>query len=174
MTDTNINANTDTSVDACCCCFLQPICKIFNSTMDIILNYLYKDDIVFSDLIKGLYYKFLHGLYIFFMMFMMLFNNNLYHLTIVLFMIVLNAFTVVIHKRCPLSEYEEKYMKESAYLTRQKLLKAFVMCSCEHEYESTLEMLLNAWCILSLKCLLIMILKTCKIQLVNFNSIYCV
>lgn len=148
--------------------------KYFNTTMDAILNYLYKDDITFCDLMKGLYYKFLHGIYIYFIMFMMLFNNNLYHLTLVLFMIMLNAFAVVVRQRCPLSEFEEKYMKESAYLTRQKILKFMITCSCEHEYESTIEMLLNAWCIISLKCLLIMILKTCNIQIVNFNNIYCV
>jgi hypothetical protein len=150
------------------------ICKYFNKTMDSILNYLYKDDIVFDDLMKGLYYKFIHGIYIYFIMFMMLFSTNLYHLTLLLFMIMLNAFAVVVRQRCPLSEFEEKYMKESAYLTRQKILKFIIASSCEHEFESTIEMLLNAWCIISLKCLSIMILKSSNIQIVNFNNIYCV
>jgi hypothetical protein len=173
--DVNVNENKDTTVNENGWINMNiGMSKYFNKIMDVILNYLYKDDITFCDLMKGLYYKFLHGIYIYFIMFMMLFSTNLYHLTLVLFMIMLNAFAVVVRQRCPLSEFEEKYMKESAYLTRQKILKFVIACSCEHEYESTVEMLLNAWCIISLKCLLIMILKTCNIQIVNCNNIYCV
>jgi hypothetical protein len=85
---------------------------------------------------------------------------------------MLNAFAVTVRNRCPLGEFEEKYTKESAYLTRQKILKSIINYSCTHEYESTIEMLLNAWCILSFKCLIIIIFKMFNIQLINFNNIY--
>jgi hypothetical protein len=146
--------------------------SIINKYINSIMNYVYKDNISFNDLMKGCYYKFLHGLYMFLLVFMLLFNNNLYHLTLVLCFVTMNAFAVVVYHRCPLSDYEEKFSKESTYLTRIKILKSTIIYGCEHEYESTIEMLLNCWSLLSIKCLMILIFKSCKVQVINFNNIY--
>ena len=143
-----------------------------NKNINLIMDYVYKDNISFNDLMKGGYYKCLHAIYIYLLMFVILFNNNIYHLLVLLCIIMLNAFAVTVRNRCPLSEFEEKYTKESAYLTRQNILKSIINYSCTHEYESTIEMLLNTWCMLSFKCIIIIILKMFNIQLNNFNNIY--
>ena len=165
MTNASIDSNADTNSYIHNC-----IIRCF----EIILDYVYKDNITFYNLMKGLYYKLLHGMYAFLGTFMLLFNNNLYHLTFVLFFITMNAFAVVVYRQCPLNQFEEKFTKESIYLLRQRILKSCINYSCEHEYEYTIEILLNAWSLLCLKCLIILVLKTFKLKIVNLNDIYSV
>jgi len=146
----------------------------FKIAMDVFLNYMYKDNITYDELMMGLYYKYLHGLYACLGVFLLLFNNNLYHLSLVLFYITMNAFAVVVYQKCPLNEFEEKYTKESVYFTRLSFLKLFINYTCNHEYEHTIEILMNAWTLVCVKCFLILALKTFQFKVYNFNNIYCV
>jgi hypothetical protein len=139
-----------------------------------IMDYIYRDNITFVDLMKGFYYKFLHSIYAFLGCFILLFNNNLTHLTFVLLFITMNAFAVVVYQRCPLNEFEEKYTKETLYSTRKKCLKTCINYSCEHEFEYTIEVLLNAWSLVCLKCLLILVLKTFQLKIIDYNNLYSV
>ena len=47
-----------------------------------------------------------------------------------------------------------------------------IMYNCDHEYEKQVELLINAWMLVSGKMLFILFLKTLNIKLTNYNNIY--
>ena len=110
-------------------------------------------------------YHILHNFYIFLIVFILLFNKNLFHLIILLIIISLDAFSIVVLHNCPLSILEKKYLKTSLFEERNKLIKKTgILYKCTHEYEQTLEAVINVWMLISSKCLLIIFFKMC-----NFN-----
>ena len=108
-------------------------------------------------------YHILHNFYIFLIVFILLFNNNLFHLIILLIIISLDAFSIVVLHNCPLTILEKKYLKTSLFEQRNKLIKKTgIPYKCNHEYEQTLEGVINVWLMISSKCLLIIFFKMCK------------
>ena len=161
---------TSTSTDNA---FIQKLSNYVISIMDKFCNYVYKDNITFRELMIAHYYKGLHGIYMYLLFFVFLFNNNIYYLTILLVIILMNAFTVVALNQCPLTNLEEKYSKQNLCLDRQMYLKNLnIRYKCEHEYEKTLELLINAWTLIALKCLTLILMKTFQIKANNCNNIY--
>jgi hypothetical protein len=153
--------------------FIQLLSKYFISKMDDFCNYVYKDNITFRELMIAHYYKWLHGIYIYLLAIILFFNNNVFHLTILLNIILINTFAIVALEQCPLSNFEDKYIKQPISLERQLFFKNLnIKYTCDHEYEKTIELLVNSWILIALKCLTLICMKTFKIKVDNFDNIY--
>jgi hypothetical protein len=121
----------------------------------------------------GLFYKYIHFLFIFLIGFVAVFNNNIFHLIIILIIISLDALSVVILHECPLTKLEQKYLNTNSCDERSNhFKKAGIVYKCEHEYEKQIELLINAWLIIALKCMLIIFLRTFNFKLQNYSNIY--
>ena len=108
-------------------------------------------------------YHIIHNFYIGLIVFILLFNNNLFHLSILLLIISLDAFSIIVLHNCPLTILEKKYLKTSLFEIRNKLIKKTgIHYKCNHEYEQTLESVINIWMMISSKCLIIIFLKMYK------------
>ena len=119
------------------------------------------------------FYMLLHSWFIGLLVFVALFNNNVFHLIILLIIISLDAFSVVVLHQCPLTLLEKKYLKISSSELRTELLKNMnIVYQCDHEYEKHIELLINSWTVIAGKCLIILFLKTINLKLYNYNNIY--
>ena len=119
------------------------------------------------------FYIFLHMWFIFIIGFIALFNNNIIHLCVLLFIISMDAFSVVVLNECPLTRLEKKYLNiTSSEMRTISLKQCGILYECDHEYEKQIELLINVWMIISGKCLIILFLKTFNIKLFNYNNIY--
>ena len=47
-----------------------------------------------------------------------------------------------------------------------------IMYNCDHTYEKQIELLINIWCIIAVKCLIIIFLNMFNIKLIDLNKIY--
>jgi hypothetical protein len=129
-------------------------------------KYLKKNNI--SMKIVGWYYQFIHYMIIVLAATVMLFNNNPFHLTLLLIVISLDAFSVVILHNCPLTILEQKYLKTSLVKERMDTLrKSKIVYKCDHVYEQQIELLINVWCLIACKILFILTMKT-----INKNIIF--
>lgn len=145
--------------------------QIENNTVRQISNFIY-DKLHFKNInIKS--YNVIHDIFIFVIAFIIMFNNNLYYLTILLIIVSLDALSIVVLHKCPLSTLEKKYLKKSSSEERKKLLKNLgIVYNCNHEYENQIELLINAWMLVAGKCLFIIFLRTFNIKLFNYNELY--
>jgi hypothetical protein len=135
------------------------------------INFLYnKLNLKNINLIK---YNVIHDIFIFCIAFIIIFNTNLVHLAIILLIVSLDAFSIVVLHRCPLTILEKKYLKKTSCEQRKKLLQNLgISYKCNHEYEIQIELLINVWMLVSGKCLLIILLKTLNIQLIDYSKLY--
>jgi len=118
-------------------------------------------------------YCLLHDIFIFVIAFIILFNNDLLYLLIILLIISLDAFSIVVLHKCPLTTLEEKYLKKSSCQERKQLLKKLgISYNCNHEYENQIELLINVWMLVSGKCLIIILLKTLNVKLIDYSNLY--
>jgi len=123
--------------------------------------------------VVGLIYTYVHFLIIFLVGFIFSFNNNIYHLIVVLILISLDALSVVVLHGCPLTLLEQKYLNTNTCEERSEILKnSKIVYKCEHEYEKQIELLINVWTLIAVKCLILIFLKTFNCKLKNFHSIY--
>jgi hypothetical protein len=121
----------------------------------------------------GLFYIYIHYVLGFLVGFAMLFNNNINYLCILLVIVSLDAFSIVVLHGCPLSHLEQKYLNYNTCQDRSNYFKkSGIMYTCDHEYEKQIELLVNVWTVIAIKCLLILFFKTFHIQLKNYNDIY--
>jgi len=121
----------------------------------------------------GLFYKYMHLLFIFIIGFITIFNNNVIHLCIVIVIISLDAISVILLHECPLTTLEKKYLKTTSCEERRTFFdKLNILYNCDHEYEKQIELLINVWSIIAFKCLIIIFLKTFHFKLNNYNHIY--
>jgi len=119
------------------------------------------------------YYTTTHDIFIFLVGFVFIFNNNLLHLILLLIIVSLDAFSIVVLHKCPLTGLEKKYLKKSSCDVRREKLKSLgILYNCDHEYENQIELLINSWLLISGKCLIILLLKTFNIKLMNYNNLY--
>ena len=104
----------------------------------------------------GYYYAFMHSLLAFLGLMVLLFSNNIVHLACLLVVIILDALSIVFLHDCPLTKLEEKYLGFSSVSKRREFLQNLgIMYECNHEYESQLEVLVNAWTFAAIKMLVI-------------------
>jgi hypothetical protein len=118
-------------------------------------------------------YNVLHDTFIFIIAFIIIFNTNLFYLTIILFIVSLDAFSIVVLHKCPLTILEKKYIKKTSSQERENILKKLgILYKCNHEYEKQIELLINVWMLVAGKCLLIIFLKTFNITLFDYSKLY--
>ena len=118
-------------------------------------------------------YNVLHDIFIFIIAFIIIFNTNLFYLTIILFIVSLDAFSIVVLHKCPLTILEKKYIKKTSSQERENILKKLgILYNCNHEYEKQIELLINVWMLVAGKCLLIIFLKTFNITLLDYSKLY--
>lgn len=118
--------------------------------------------------LKSPYYRWVHSIYGLCIAIVIFANNNIFHLIALLCIISLNALSIVILHKCPLSMLEKKYAKTS--LTYNKILfykNLGISYKCKHNYEQELEVLINVWLAISLKCILLILLKTFNVKSLN-------
>jgi hypothetical protein len=53
-----------------------------------------------------------HSIFIFLVLFILIFNNNIFHLSILLIILFLDGFSIIVLHGCPLSHLEKKYLKK--------------------------------------------------------------
>lgn len=120
-------------------------------------------------------YGVIHDIFIFVIAFIIIFNNNLFYLMIILLIVSLDALSIVVLHKCPLTLLEKKYLKKTSCEERKKILKNLgILYNCNHEYENQIELLINVWLLVSGKCLLIILLNTFKIKLMDDSKLYVV
>jgi hypothetical protein len=111
----------------------------------------------------GLYYGFIHGLFVFLGGIIVVFSNNIFFLCVLLFIISLDAFAIVVLHDCPLTQLEEKYFSISGKRnTKEFLHKLGIMHKCDHLYESQLEFVINMWIAVVCKILFIIVYRMSK------------
>jgi hypothetical protein len=120
----------------------------------------------------GNFYLYVHTLFMILIFFVFLFNNNIMQLCGVLFIITLDAFAVVVFHGCPLTLLERKYLNKSSLERYDTFKKANILYNCQHEYEKTIEVIVNSWIMIALKCLSLMFLNIFQLKLKNYNNIY--
>ena len=125
-----------------------------------------------KNIIFGNYYLYAHTLFMILIFFVFLFNNNIMQLCGVLFIITLDAFAVVVFHGCPLTLLEQKYLNKSSLERYDTFKKANILYKCQHEYEKTIEVIVNSWIMIALKCLSLMFLNIFQLKLKNNNNIY--
>lgn len=104
----------------------------------------------------GSYYAFIHSLIAFLGLLILLFSNNIIYLTILLLVIILDSLAIVFLHDCPLTMLEKKYLGTSTVTARRNALKNMgILFTCDHEYESQLELLINLWTIVAIKIFVI-------------------
>jgi len=122
--------------------------------------------------VKGLYYVIIHNTIIVLIAGLTLFNTNLIHLSVLLIVVSMDALSIVVLHGCPLTQMEQKYLNNnSSDIRRIALENLNISYSCDHEYEKQVELLINIWCLIAGKILIILLLKTFDIKLLN-NNVY--
>jgi hypothetical protein len=104
----------------------------------------------------GSYYTFIHWIIAILGLLVLLFSNNLLYLSILLLIIVLDTLAIIFLHDCPLTMLEKKYLGTSTVAARRFALKNMgILFTCDHEYESQLELLINMCTIVAVKMFVI-------------------
>lgn len=136
-----------------------------------ILKLFKKNDI--SDVCLGLLYVGLHYIIMITIGFILLFNINIVHLCCALIVVSLDALSIVVLHGCPLTNLEEKYLKTNTSTQRYNWFKhCHIVYTCKHEYEKQIELLVNVWLLVAIKCLVLIFLNTFHYNLQNVNHVY--
>jgi len=135
-------------------------------------HYLY-EKLSLKEVQESTMYRHIHDTFIFLICVIVLFSNKLSHLAIIFMIVSMDAFSIVVLHRCPLTDLERKYIKRSSCDDRDELLNSIgVSYDCDHEYEKQIELLINVWLMIAGKCMCIIVLKMLNIKIFNFNNIY--
>lgn len=123
--------------------------------------------------ISKYYYYAIHNIFMCLVGIIVFFNNNEFYLMIVLIIISLDAISIVVCHKCPLTNLERKYLGSSSCDHRKEILKKLgILYNCDHDYENQIELVINVWLIIAVKCLVIIFIKTFKIKLIDYNNFY--
>jgi hypothetical protein len=134
---------------------------------------LINENINWSDYIRGYTYTFIHNIIICSIAFVGIFSSSWVHLTCLLIVVSLDALSIVVLHECPLTSLEKKYLGVSGSDNRTYILKkAGIMYKCNHNYEKQIELLVNVWCLIACKILIIIFFKTFHIKLNDDGNIY--
>jgi len=92
----------------------------------------------------GHYYVSIHYIIMLICGLVLLIDHSLFHLTILLNIVCLDALAITVCHDCPLTKLEHKYLKKSIVSSNKKMLKNAGICfKCNHTYETTFEFLVN-------------------------------
>ena len=118
--------------------------------------------------IIGIYYQIVHCLIILLGIFLIIFDNNPYHLIVLLNITTLDGFANIHLYNCPLTMLENKYLKNSMTNDRHNFLKnSNISYECNHIYESQLETIINVWIICAIKICFLFIMQFFQKKIVN-------
>ena len=85
----------------------------------------------------------------------------------------LDALSIVVLHGCPLTSLEQKYLKTNTSTQRYNWMKnCNIVYTCKHEYEKQVELLVNVWLLVAIKCLVLIFLNTFHYKLENVNHVY--
>ena len=145
--------------------------NIKNNVVRQINNYLGK--FINFKKMKGLTYYYVHIFLMVIISFITFFTTSISDLIIVLIIVSLDAISVIFLHECPLTTMEKKYLGYTSCDERNDFLrKANIVYNCNHTYEKQIELLINIWCIIVVKCLSIVFLNLFNFKLVDTNNIY--
>lgn len=118
----------------------------------------------------GSYYWILHSLIMISGGLIILFDNNIFHLFILLLITSLDGLACIIFHDCPITTLEAKYSNKSILETRNCFLKnCNILYKCEHKYEQTLEFLINMVAFLFGKINVLILMKLFSIKVNNME-----
>ncbi len=110
--------------------------------------------------IIGCYYGVVHVCIMIVGAILLLFDNNLLHLLVVLSCVSIDGLSCVILHNCPLTLLERKYLGIGWKGFQNKIFKKIkIDFRCNHEYESTIELLTNLGALIMLKILSICLMN---------------
>jgi len=116
----------------------------------------------------GGYYVILHSFIMVSAGTILLFDNNIYHLFILLCISCLDGLACIILHDCPLTILENKYLNQSMVNTKFQLFNnSNILYKCNHEYEKTLEFLTNMISFLFGKINALILMKLFSIKINN-------
>lgn len=102
-----------------------------------------------------------------------LFSTNLFHLSILFMIVSMDALSVVVLHGCPLTALEKATCSTDLNETRCCITKSMgIFYSCEHEYEKTIDLMVNVWLLVAFKMLVIIALRTLNVKILDFSCIY--
>ena len=108
----------------------------------------------------GCYYGILHMSIMIIGATLLLFDNNVIHLWMVLSILSIDALSTVILHNCPLTLLERKYLGVGWKGFQNKFLKKLkIDFRCNHEYETTIELLTNLGALTMFKILFICVMN---------------
>lgn len=111
----------------------------------------------------GSYYTTLHYLLILISGVILLFSNNVFYLTLMSLIIISDGACIVTLHNCPLTQLEQRYAQRDAMSSfKATLAGADLLYDCNHVYESQLEFVINLWCLVALKMLVLVLMRTFK------------
>jgi len=123
------------------------------------------------NIILGGYYWLLHIFIMLFSGIILLFDNNIFHLLIVLIFACLDSIACVILHDCPLTILENKYLKKCLVDSKYNFMNnSNILYKCNHKYEKTLEFLTNMISFLFGKILFIILMKLFSVKIYNNNN----
>ena len=112
----------------------------------------------------GHYYTLIHNCIVILGALVILFSNNLMHLAIIVFILLMDGGAIIAMHNCPLTWLEKQYLNVDYILETKKILHGSdVLYNCPHTYESQLEYVINVWCFVVLKILALMLMRTFSI-----------
>lgn len=102
-----------------------------------------------------------------------LFSTNLFHLAILFMVISMDALSVVVLHGCPLTALEKATCNTDLNETRQCISKCMgIFYTCEHEYEKTVDLMVNVWLLVAFKMLCIILMRMLSCKIVDFGCVY--
>jgi len=119
----------------------------------------------------GIYYGWLHLFIMISSGTILLFDNNIYHLIILLNIVFLDCISCVFIHDCPLSPLEHKYLS-SCLIDWEPFLfnKLNILYKCNHRYEITLEFLTNMLALIYGKINFLILMKLFKFNINVTNN----
>ena len=119
----------------------------------------------------GAYYGWLHLFIMISSGTILLFDNNIYHLIILLNIVFLDCISCVFIHDCPLSPLENKYLS-SCLIDWEPFLfnKLNILYKCNHRYEITLEFLTNMLALIYGKINFLILMKLFKFNINVTNN----
>jgi hypothetical protein len=108
----------------------------------------------------GAYYATCHSILVHLIIFVLLFSSDIIYLSCIFNLLAVDAISIVILHDCPLTILEQKYLKSSMAKIRNKVFKkAKIAFKCNHQYESSLEAVLNLLTLIGIKIGYVIMLK---------------
>jgi hypothetical protein len=142
--------------------------KLKEEIDNVLLRKIAKNVKPYLNAIIGNYYWLLHIFIMSCSGIILLFNNNIYHLLVVLIFSCLDAVACIFVHDCPLTLLENKYMNKSMVDTKFFFMNnSNILYKCEHKYEKTLEFLTNMIAFLYGKIIFLILMKLFSFKVNN-------